>query len=225
MPGKLFLVSTPIGNYDDITLRAVKTLGEVDLIICEEYREANRLLAHLRIKKPLESLNEHNQEKESMDFLLMLLEGKNIALISDCGTPVFSDPGLDLVRLSIQNKIDVIPVSGANSLLPALITSGFELDKFYYAGWLSPKKDIRKKELYNLRSIKSILVIMDTPYRLRTLLTDIQTTFGNKIQVSLAYQISMKDELFLRGNIEHVLAKANSRNLKGEFVLIVDNRK
>jgi len=225
MTGTLYLVSTPIGNYDDITLRAIKTLSEVDLIICEEYREANRLLAHLQIKKTLHSLNEHNQEKDSMDFLLMLLEGKNIALISDGGTPVFSDPGLDLVNLCIQNKITIIPVSGANSLLPALITSGFELDKFYYAGWLSPKKDIRKKELFHLRSIKNLLIIMDTPYRLRTLLSDILSTFGGKIQVSLAYQISMKDELFLRGNIEHVHAKANAQNLKGEFVLVVDNRK
>ncbi|HOJ18341.1 MAG TPA: 16S rRNA (cytidine(1402)-2'-O)-methyltransferase [Ignavibacteriaceae bacterium] len=225
MPGILYLVSTPIGNYDEITLRAVSVLKEVNLIVCEEFREANRLLAHLQIQKKLTLLNEHSKEEESMQLLLLLLEGKNLALISDCGTPVFSDPGLDLVNLCIRNKVKVTPVAGANSLLPSLITSGFNLNSFYYAGWLSPKKDIRRKELHSLRSIKNVIVLMDTPYRLRSLLIDVKSSFGSNTPVSLAYEISTPKELFLHGSISEVSAVADSRNLKGEFVLIINNRK
>ena len=142
MKGKLYLVSTPIGNYEDITIRALNILKSVDFIICEEFKDARRMLSFYQIEKELISLNEHNEKDVVDDLLLRLLEGKTAALISDCGTPLFSDPGHLFVARLISQKIQVIPVPGANSLLPALIGSGFDFEKFYYYGWLSPKKPV-----------------------------------------------------------------------------------
>jgi len=225
MNAKLFLVSTPIGNYDDITIRALSTLKNADFIICEEYKEARRLLSHYKIEKELIALNEHNEKDVVNEILLKLIKGKNAALISDCGTPVFSDPGQLLVEVCISQKIDIIPVPGANSLMPALIGSGFDINKFYYAGWLSPKKDIRRKQLLDLKRVKELIVLMDTPYRLKTLLNDVVKILGGKIPIVLAYQLTMKDEKYYRGNAEKVLSIVEKQNLKGEFVLIINNSK
>jgi 16S rRNA (cytidine1402-2'-O)-methyltransferase len=223
MDKKLFLVSTPIGNYDDITLRALNVLRNSDIIICEEYKEARRLLSHYKIEKELIALNEHNENEVVDEILLKILDGKSVALISDCGTPLFSDPGHLLVEVCISQKIDIVPVPGANSLLPALIGSGFDFEKFYYYGWLSPKKDIRRKELLDLKKRKELIVLMDTPYRLHRLLEDVVKFFGKDIPVALAFQLTMKDEKFYRGTAEKVLSIAEKQNLKGEFVLIVNN--
>ena len=140
--GTLYLVSTPIGNYDDITLRALNVLKEVDLIVCEERKEGNRLLAHYGIQKSIAQINEHNESAASSIELEDLQNGKNVALISDCGTPLFSDPGTILVKKAIQSKIKIVAVPGSSSLLPALITSGFDMKQFLFYGFLSPKKNI-----------------------------------------------------------------------------------
>ena len=145
MSRKLFLVSTPIGNYDDITIRALNILRNVDFIICEEYKAARRMLAHYKINKELIALNEHNENDVVDEIVTEILKGKTTALISDCGTPLFSDPGHVLVDLCIAQGIEVVPVPGANSLLAALIGSGYDIEKFYYYGWLSAKKNIRRK--------------------------------------------------------------------------------
>ena len=224
MSKKLYLVSTPIGNSDDITLRALNTLKEVDFIICEEYKEASRLLAHYKIKKELVALNEHNENEVVHDIFLKINEGKSAALISDCGTPLFSDPGHLLVDLCISQKMDIIPVPGANSLLPALIGSGFDFEKFYYYGWLSPKKHLRRKQLLDLKRIKEIIVLMDTPYRLKRLLVDVVSLIGKSVPVVLAYNLTMTDEKYYRGSAEKVLTIAEKKNLKGEFVLLVNNK-
>lgn len=225
MDSKLYLVSTPIGNYDDITLRALNILKSVDFIICEEFKEARRLLSYYKIEKELIPLNEHNEKDEANDILLRLVGGQSAALISDCGTPLFSDPGHLLVEICISQRIEIVPVPGANSLLPALTGSGFDFEKFYYYGWLSPKKDERRLELLKLRSINEVIILLDTPYRLKSLLADILKMFGPSIRVALAYNLTMKDEKFFRGSISHVLETAEKRNLKGEFVLILDNKK
>lgn len=224
MPGKLYIVSTPIGNYEDITLRAVRILKEVDFIICEEFKEARRLLSNLNINKELFSINEHNENENADEIILKLAGGKSAALISDCGTPLFSDPGYLLVQLAIQNKIDVIPIPGASSILPALVGSGIDFKKFYYYGWLSPKKDIRKKQILDLMKRKEIIVLMDTPYRLRTLLEDIAKLWSKNIPVVLAYELTKEKENFYRGTCEEVLRFAMKENLKGEFVLIINNK-
>ncbi|MGE5496464.1 MAG: 16S rRNA (cytidine(1402)-2'-O)-methyltransferase [Syntrophothermus sp.] len=223
MNGKLYLVSTPIGNYDDITLRALNVLKSADFIICEEYREARRLLSHYQIEKELHSLNEHNEQEGINDLLLRFVNGESAALISDCGTPLFSDPGHLLVDVCISQKIEVIPVPGASSLMPALIGSGFDFEKFYFYGWLSPKKDERRLELQKLRSINSVIVLMDTPYRLKTLMADVAKAFGPGTRVSLAYELTMKGEKFYRGSASEILSIAETKNLKGEFVLVVNN--
>jgi len=225
MNRKLFLVSTPIGNYDDITFRALDILRNVDSIICEEYKAARRMLAHYKINKELIALNEHNENDIVDEIVTEILNGKTTALISDCGTPLFSDPGHLLVDLCIAQGIEVIPVPGANSLLPALIGSGYDFEKFYYYGWLSAKKDIRRKQLLDLRRIKEVIVLMDTPYRLKRLLSDVVNIIGNTTPVVLAFELTMKDEKYYRGSAQKVLNIAEKNNLKGEFVLIVNNRK
>ena len=225
MKGKLYLVSTPIGNYDDITLRALNILKSVDFIICEEFKEARRLLSHYKIERELFALNEHNEKEVVNDILLKLVEGKSTALISDCGTPLFSDPGHLLVDVCISQKIEVVPVPGANSLLPALIGSGFDFEKFYYYGWLSPKKDIRRKQLLDLRRIREVVVLMETPYRLKRLLEDVVKMLGKNVRTVLAFQLTMNSEKFYRGRAEEILKIAEKQNLKGEFVLVLDLKK
>ncbi|MGE5848018.1 MAG: 16S rRNA (cytidine(1402)-2'-O)-methyltransferase [Ignavibacteria bacterium] len=220
----LYLVSTPIGNYDDITLRALKVLREADFIICEEFKEARRLLSHYQIEKEMISLNEHNENDVVDEILQKISEGKSAALISDAGTPLFSDPGHLLVEMCISQNINVVPVPGANSLLPALIGSGFNFEKFYYYGWLSPKKDERRKELLRLKGIREVIIVLETPYRLKSLLQDIVKVLGKNINVVLAFDLTMKTEKFFRGTSEEVLKEAEKKNLKGEFVLIIDNK-
>jgi 16S rRNA (cytidine1402-2'-O)-methyltransferase len=224
MEKTLFIVSTPIGNYEDITLRALRVLKEVDFIICEEFKEARRLLWKFKIEKQLVELNEHNENEVSDEILMMLLEGKSAALISDCGTPLFSDPGHLLVGLAIQNKIDVVPVPGVSSLLPALVGSGLDFEKFYYYGWLSPKKDIRRKQLLDLKKRKETILLMDTPYRLKTLMEDIVKILGANIPCVLAFELTKEREKFYRGNSGNILSHVEKENLKGEFVLIIQNK-
>ena len=224
MIGKLYLVSTPIGNYDDITLRALNILKSVDFIICEEFKEARRLLSHYKIpEKELVSLNEHN-EKDAIinDLILDFFEGKSAALISDCGTPLFSDPGHLLVEVCISQDIDVVPVPGANSILPALTGSGLNIEKFFYYGWLSPKKDIRRQELLKLRLLNEVVVIMDTPYRLKSLLEDVVKILGKNLKIVVAFQLTMENEKFYRGTAEEILSIATKTNLKGEFVVLLN---
>lgn len=224
MKSKLYIVSTPIGNYEDITLRALRLIKECDLLICEEYKEARRFLSHFKIQKELIALNEHNEKEVTDEIIIQIKEGKSAVLISDCGTPLFSDPGHYLVKVAIQNKIDVVPVPGASSLLAALVGSGMDFEKFYYYGWLSPKKDIRRKQLYDLRKIKDTIVILDTPYRLQSLLEDVVKIIGDNISVVLAYELTKENEKFYRGNAGNILNAVERENLKGEFVLIIKNQ-
>ncbi len=223
MKPKLYLVATPIGNHADITLRALDTLKSVDFIICEEFKEARRLLAHYNIEKELFPLNEHNEKDEAPEIINRLAEGKSAALISDCGTPLFSDPGHYLVDLCIAKNIEVVPLPGASSLLPALTGSGLNFEKFYYYGWLSPKKDLRNAELAKLKNIKAVIVILDTPYRLRQLLADVQKTFGAKKRIVVAFDLTLEGEQFFRGEVSSILKIAEDKKLKGEFVLLIDN--
>lgn len=223
MKSNLYIVSTPIGNYEDITLRALRILKDCDFIICEEYKEARRLLSQYKIQKELIALNEHNEKEVSPDIITRIKNGQTAALISDCGTPLFSDPGHFLVSLAIQNKIDVKPVPGASSLLTALVGSGLDFEKFYYYGWLSPKKDIRKKQLSDLKRIKGTIIILDTPYRLQSLLENVLKILGENFQVVLAYELTKDKEKFYRGSALQVFEIAKKENLKGEFVLILKN--
>lgn len=223
MSGTLYLVATPIGNYDDITLRALSILKSVDVIVYEERKEGQRLLSHYGIPdKPVESLNEHNEAAASFHILEYLKAGKNVALVSDAGTPVFSDPGRILVGKAIDNGIGVVAVPGASSLLPALTVSGFPIDQFLFYGFPSQKSNRRLAELRQLRSERRTIVLMDAPYRLLPLLRDLVDVFGPNRRVCLAFDLTMPDEHIYRGTAEELYRYFEKKKLKGEFVVVVE---
>ena len=221
--GTLYLVATPIGNFDDMTLRALNVLKEVDLIVYEERREGQRLLRHFQIEKPVEELNEHNEAAAAFQFITFLTSGKSIALVSDGGTPVFSDPGHVLVERAIDAGIRIVPIPGASSLLPALIVSGFSLDQFLFYGWLSPKKDRRKAELRQLAGERRTVILMETPYRLLPLMKDIAEAFHER-RVCVAFNLTMSDETIYRGSATELYKEFSRNERKGEFVVIVEGR-
>lgn len=221
MSGILNIVTTPIGNYSDMTLRAIRILNESDYIVCEEYKEASKLLRFFEISKDLKSLNEHNETEVSDEVFLDLAQGKNISLISDCGTPVFSDPGSILLHKCIEADFKLEFIGGANSIMASVVLSGFDISRFYYFGFLSPKADIRKKELTGLKFIDKVLILMDAPYRLKALLNDIHEVFESR-KVFVAFNITMNDERKFRGTAQEILEEIGENNLKGEFVIIID---
>ena len=224
MTGTLYLVATPIGNYDDITFRALQVLKSVDLVVYEERREGERLMRHYDISKPVESLNEHNEAGASRNILLHLQNNRSVALISDGGTPVFSDPGRILVQKAVENHIRVVPVPGASSLMPALTVSGFSIDRFVFHGWLSPKKERRRAELKQLMQEKRTIVLMDTPYRLASLLRDLADIFGDSRRVCIAFNLTMPDEAIFHGTSTGLFRQLGTGEKKGEFVVIIEGR-
>ncbi len=224
MAGILYLVATPIGNFDDITFRAISVLKSVDLVIYEERREGERLLRHFDIQKPVESLNEHNEAAASYIILDHLKAGRNVALVSDCGTPVFSDPGQLLVRKAIQQHVKVVPIPGASSLMPALTVSGFSIDQFLFYGWLSPKKERRRAELRQLLQEKRTIVLMDTPYRLVPLMRDLAETFGAARRICVAFNLTLPDEQMFYGAASELYKKFSEKEMKGEFVIVIEGR-
>ena len=221
MEGVLNIVSTPIGDYSDITLRALRILNESDYIICEEYKEASKLLRFFEIKKELKSLNEHNETDSSDEIFLDLLNGKNLSIISDCGTPVFSDPGSIILQKCIDANIKIEFIGGANSVIASIVLSGFDISRFYYAGFLSPKSEIRKKELQSLKYLKRTIVLMEAPYRLKALLQDIKDIFIHR-KIFVAFDLTMQSEKKFRGNASEILETIGEDNLKGEFLIIID---
>lgn len=221
MPGTLYIVSTPIGNYADITLRALRILREADYVICEEFKEAAKLLKFFGLKKELKSLNEHNETDTSEEYFYDLLNGKNAALISDCGAPIFADPGNVLLKKCIDYNIPVDFIPGANSVLAALVVSGFDISRFYFIGFLSPKTEIRKRELSGLKKLDRSFVLMDTPYRLKALLEDIKITFPER-RICIGFNLTTESEKIFRGTAGEVLNYIGEENLKGEFVIIIN---
>ena len=225
MAGTLYLVATPIGNFDDITFRALQVLRSVDLVVYEERREGERLLRHFHIVKPVEQLNEHNESAASHQILTHLKTGKNVALVSDCGTPVFSDPGQILVRKAIEEKIKIVPIPGASSLMPALTVSGFSIDQFLFYGWLSPKKERRRAELKQLMQERRTIVFMDTPYRLVSLLRDLAETFASTRRICIAFNLTLPDEQMFYGTAADLYKQFASKEMKGEFVIVIEGRR
>lgn len=221
--GKLYIVATPIGNWEDITIRALKILEYVDLLVCEEFRVGSTLLKKLSLPpKDLIDLNEHNENDQVGTVIQKLFEGANIALISDCGTPVFADPGHLLINQATQMGIEVVPIPGASSLMAALSVLDFKLDRFYFAGFLPREKDERKKVLSSLRSMDVPIILMDTPYRLQKLLEEIGQTFGKNRRITLGINITMDNEKFLRGTVAEISKQLNLK--KAEFILIVHSK-
>jgi len=218
--GKLYVVATPIGNAGDITTRAIETLAHADVILCEEHRNGSRLLKSLGIAKPLLELNEHNEAERIQEVLLMLAQGQTLALISDCGTPVFSDPGKKLLQLLYEMNIAVTPLPGASSLMAALSVCPFDLEEFLFIGFLPVKTDQRQKKLSQLKYSNYPLVLMDTPYRMQRLLQEVQQSFGKKQNIFLACDLTMPEEHLYLGPVDEILPRIQSR--KAEFILILD---
>jgi len=218
----LYIVSVPIGHPGDITLWAVETLKKVDFVVCEELSRGQKLLKQLGIKTNPLLLNEHNEQEGTENIIQLLLQGQQGALFSDAGTPLFADPGTLLVRRCHEMGIRVSPVPGASSLLAALSVAGVDTRRFFYAGFLPRQSVERRRQISQLVSMPYPVVIYDTPYRLRALLSDISAEYPTDRTAVLALSLTQSDEQVFRGTIADLVSTAARFNRKREFVLILD---
>ncbi len=218
--GTLYIVATPIGNLDDITIRAIKTLQEVDLIAAEDTRHTLKLLNHLEISKPMISYHRHNEETKSDILIEKLQEGQNIALVSDAGTPGICDPGEEIIKKCIELEINIVPIPGACAMINSLICSGIDTKEFTFLGFLPLNKKLRKKKLEEIKNSNKTIIIYEAPHKLETTLKDLQKILTITRKVTLSREITKIHEEFIRGNIEEIMQKAE--NLKGEIVLIIE---
>ena len=217
---KLYLVPTPIGNLDDITLRAVEVLRSVDLILAEDTRTTSFLLRHLGIEKPLKSHHKFNEHATAQFFMETVAAGQNVALVSDAGTPGISDPGFLLVRTCVEQGIEVETLPGATALIPALVNSGFPCDRFCFEGFL-PQKKGRTKHLERCREEERTMIFYESPYRVVKCLEQFAEFFGAERPISVSRELTKKFEETVRGTIGEVLAHFREHEPKGEFVLVV----
>ena len=218
--GTLYLVATPIGNLSDLSERALAVLREVDLIAAEDTRHTLKLLNHFAIKKPMISYFEHNKSERGQEILRILKEGKDVALVSDAGTPAISDPGEDLVRLCAQNDISVVPIPGPCALINALIVSGLPTGRFSFEGFLSVNKKNRKQHLESIRSDTHTLIFYEAPHKLKNTLADMLQILGDR-QIALVRELTKKYEEVLRMTLSEAAAYYETTEPKGEFVLVL----
>ena len=220
--GKLYLIPTPIGNMEDITLRAISTLKEVDVIFAEDTRITNILLTKHNINKKVYSCHKYSEEKNKEKIIKLLLEGKNIAIVTDRGTPLISDPGSVIVNYAIENNIDVISLPGPSALLPALNMSGLSNEKFLFYGFLNTKEQKIKKELDSIKDLPYTIIFYESPHRLQKTLTIMKDTLGNR-KISIAREISKLHEEIFRGTINEAINAYET--VKGEIVIILEGKK
>lgn len=222
-PGTLYIVATPIGHPDDITLRALNILRAVPTVICEERRIGSTLLKKLGIEgKQLAELNEHNEENFAGELMLRLHQGEDMALVSDCGTPVFADPGARLIEQAAETGIRISPIPGASSLMAAMSILDFKLERFVFGGFLPRDPAERRQELNRLRALHLPIVLMDAPYRLTPLLEDVAKVFGKELPITLACDLTLPGERIYRGPLSQVLQQTNGK--KAEFILFLQTR-
>ena len=219
MFGTLYLVATPIGNLDDITLRAINILKSVDFIAAEDTRHSLKLLNHLGISKPLISYHRHNEDIKSDLLINKLLDGKNIALITDAGTPGISDPGEEVVKQAIQSNIKIVPIPGACALINALITSGLDTTEFLFLGFLPLNKKNRAEQLEKIKNSSSTAILYEAPHKLISTLKDLSEILDNR-KIVLARELTKIHEEFVCGTATELLQKFE--NPKGEFVLVIE---
>lgn len=220
--GKLYLIPTPIGNLDDITLRALNTLKEVDIVFAEDTRETFNLLKYYNINKKIESCHKYSEMKNKEKILKILKEGKTIGFVSDRGTPLISDPGNFVVNEVIKENIPVIALPGATALIPALNMSGLDNERFLFYGFLNNKKNAAKKELNKLKDVEYTMVFYESPRRLKTTLELMLEAFGNR-KISIVREISKLHEEIIRDSIENVTKIID--DIKGEIVIVVEKKK
>ncbi len=220
MPGTLYIVATPIGNLEDITLRALRILREVDLIACEDTRQTLKLLRHYGLVKPLLSYHEHNQRKRTGQLIARLKEGQNIALVSDAGTPLLSDPGDVLLREAIAHGIPVVPIPGPSAITTALMGAGLAVDRFLFVGFLPARRSHRRAELKKLKALPYTLVFFEAPHRLRETLADMREILGSRPAV-LAREMTKVHETFERASLDELAERVAASPVRGEIVLLV----
>lgn len=220
--GKLYLIPTPIGNLDDITLRALNTLKEVDIVFAEDTRETFNLLKYYNINKKIESCHKYSEMKNKEKILKILKEGKTIGFVSDRGTPLISDPGNFVVNEVIKENIPVIALPGATALIPALNMSGLDNERFLFYGFLNNKKNAAKKELNKLKDVEYTMIFYESPRRLKTTLELMFEAFGNR-KISIVREISKLHEEIIRDSIENVTKIID--DIKGEIVIVVEKKK
>jgi 16S rRNA (cytidine1402-2'-O)-methyltransferase len=222
MAGTLYLVSTPIGNLEDITHRAVRLLGEVDVIACEDTRHTQKLLNHYAINTRTISYHEHNERERAVELLKQLKQGSNVAVVSDAGTPGISDPGFRLARLAIENEVRVVPVPGASALITALVASGMPTDEFFFGGFLPARSGARRARLSELRSIPATLIFYEGPHRIAEALKDAREILGEREAV-VARELTKMHEEIVRGRLSELAERFSStEGARGEMVLIID---
>jgi 16S rRNA (cytidine1402-2'-O)-methyltransferase len=220
MPGILYIVATPIGNLEDITLRALRVLKEVDVIAAEDTRHTQILLRHHDIHTPLTSYHEHNEKTKAQELITRLARGQNIALVSDAGTPAISDPGFRLAVEAIHAGVRIIPIPGPSALTAVLSASGLPTDRFVFEGFLPARKMQRRERLQTLRDEPRTLIFYEAPHRLKDTLGDIHELLGNREAV-LAREVSKIHEEFLRGPLSDLVRALGSGNVRGEVTLIL----
>lgn len=221
--GTLYIVSTPIGNLEDITLRALRVLAEVDVIAAEDTRRTLKLLNKYQIKKKLLSYYQHNQVRRGKQLLRILQAGKNVALVSDAGTPGISDPGYQIIKLALEAGANVIPVPGPTALITALTVSGLPATSFIFLGFLSSRKEKRRRELSQLVSEPRTIVLYESPHRLIKTMEDIFSVMGDRYLV-IARELTKYYEQIARGPVRELLNKFRQEKPRGEFVLIIKGR-
>jgi 16S rRNA (cytidine1402-2'-O)-methyltransferase len=222
MAGTLYLIATPIGNLEDITHRAIRVLGEVDLIACEDTRHTQKLLNHYGIKTKTISYHEHNERERAAELLELLKEDSNVAVVSDAGTPAISDPGFRLTRLAIDSSVRVVPLPGASALTVALIASGLPTDEFFFGGFLPARSGARRARLVELRSLPATLIFYEGPHRIATTLKDALEILGEREAV-VARELTKLHEEIARGRLSELAVQFSSAgSARGEMVLIID---
>ncbi len=223
MKGTLFIVATPIGNLDDITFRAVETLNSIDIVLAEDTRHSKKLLKHLNIAKPIRAFHEHNEREKTKASINELHSGKSIALISDAGTPLISDPGFSLVAQAKKEGLRVVPIPGASALIAALSASGLASDSFTFLGFLPSKKTARIKLLKTLLYQTKTSIFYESPKRILATLTDMHAIFGSSREVCLAKELTKVFETIRTDSIQNLIdyLTADENNQKGEFVILI----
>lgn len=222
--GTLYIVATPIGNLEDITFRAIRTLKEIDLIAAEDTRRTRILLNHYDIKTPSTSYHEHNKLTKGKELISKLVDGQNLALVSDAGTPGISDPGYYLIKLAIQSSISIIPIPGVSATIAALSISGLPTDSFIFEGFLPSKVKARKELIRKIKDEKRTIIFYESPKRLQTTLQDLLEICGD-IDVVVARELTKVFEEVLRGKITDVITGLKGRQIKGEITLLLSGKR
>ena len=221
MPGSLYVVALPIGDKNDITLRALEVLKSADLLVAEESSTVRKIFHDYGFKTEFFLLNEHNEAKDASFVLECLAKGENVALISDCGTPAFADPGTILIDFCHRKNIRVIPVPGASSLLSALSVSGFNIKKFYFAGFINLQKEARQSDWEFLKKKNETIVVMETPYRIDLFFEELAIHFPER-EICFCYKATMPEEIIKRGKAGALYKMIKEKELKGEFVIVIN---